>query len=280
MRRRSQDSRQMKLGLPESNDIHIQRLREENRRLNAEADRWRHPRPLTGWESSRDRRSVSTFARRNLLVFGDWLWQSELARKHCCFFGNLLSINVPAALERSRSENGGHVWIFFHEPILARTARALGSFLLTRTLEKRHQIGLTSYDRMFPNQDTLPRDKKLGNLIALPLQRLSGKQGNSLFIDANYNPYPDQWVYLSSLRKMKHWPAKMENTQSCWCNVAQFVSRLMQKLRRWGVPLLMWSSLVIRISPFLHQNPIQPYSKCTNVCCWTNHVMTWFLMTC
>src|SRR5579875_2109605 len=111
--------------------------------------------------------------------------------------------NVPAALERSRSGNGGHVWIFFQEPVLARTARALGSTLLTRTLAKRHQIGLDSYDRMFPNQDTLPRDKKLGNLIALPLQRLPGKEGNSLFIDANFNPYPDQWIFLSSLRKMK-----------------------------------------------------------------------------
>lgn len=119
------------------------------------------------------------------------------------FLETCYQFNVPAALERSRSGNGGHVWIFFHEPVLARTARALGATLLTRTLEKRHQIGLDSYDRMFPNQDTLPKDKKLGNLIALPLQRLAGKKGNSLFIDAKFNPYPDQWVYLSSLRKMK-----------------------------------------------------------------------------
>lgn len=63
-------------------------------------------------------------------------------------------------------------------------------------------LGLDSYDRMFPNQDTLPRDKKLGNLIALPLQRAAGKQGNSLFIVSDFTPYPDQWVYLSSLPKM------------------------------------------------------------------------------
>lgn len=98
--------------------------------------------------------------------------------------------------------NGGHVWIFFQTAIPARTARQMGSALLTATLEQRNQLGLDSYDRMFPNQDTLPRDKKLGNLIALPLQRLPGKSGNSLFVDEQFAPYPDQWVYLSSLPKM------------------------------------------------------------------------------
>jgi superfamily II DNA or RNA helicase len=110
--------------------------------------------------------------------------------------------NVPAALERSRSGNGGHIWIFFIEPLPARTARMLGSTLLTYTIEQRHEVGLDSYDRMFPNQDTLPKGKRLGNLIALPFQREAGRQGNSLFIDENYKPYRDQWVFLSSLRKM------------------------------------------------------------------------------
>jgi superfamily II DNA or RNA helicase len=112
------------------------------------------------------------------------------------------AMNIPCALERSRSGNGGHVWIFFKEPIPAKTARILGASLLTKTLEMRHQLGLDSYDRMFPNQDTLPKEKKLGNLIALPLQRIPGKQGNSLFIDEHYQPYNDQWIYLSSLRKL------------------------------------------------------------------------------
>ncbi|UOF90089.1 hypothetical protein LSG31_19840 [Fodinisporobacter ferrooxydans] len=94
------------------------------------------------------------------------------------------------------------MWIFFNKPVPARTARMLGSSLLTLTLEKRHQLGLDSYDRMFPNQDTLPKEKKLGNLIALPLQRLPGKEGNALFVDKHYEPYKDQWVFLSSLRKM------------------------------------------------------------------------------
>jgi hypothetical protein len=62
--------------------------------------------------------------------------------------------NVPAFLERSRSGNGGHVWIFFSELIPASLARRLGSYLLTRTMEHRPEIGLDSYDRFFPNQDT------------------------------------------------------------------------------------------------------------------------------
>lgn len=125
-------------------------------------------------------------------------WKDDTA----VFLETCQKFNIPAALERSRSGNGGHVWIFFAEPLPARTARLLGTRLLTRTMEKRHQIGLDSYDRMFPNQDTLPKRKQLGNLIALPLQRLPAKEGNSLFIDENHVPYADQWVFLSSLRKM------------------------------------------------------------------------------
>ena len=78
--------------------------------------------------------------------------------------------SVPAALERSRSGKGGHVWIFFSQPIPARDARQLGATLLTETLQRRPEVGFSSYDRMFPSQDTLPRGG-FGNLIALPLQR-------------------------------------------------------------------------------------------------------------
>ncbi len=85
---------------------------------------------------------------------------------------------VPAALERSRSGKGGHVWVFFDQPVSAALARNLGSALLTRAMEKRHEIGLGSYDRLFPNQDRMPKGG-FGNLIALPLQknrREGGKQ--------------------------------------------------------------------------------------------------------
>ena len=77
---------------------------------------------------------------------------------------------ISAALERSRSGNGGHVWIFFSEPVPARIARQMGSALITETMEKRPEIGFASYDRLFPNQDTMPLGG-FGNLIALPLQR-------------------------------------------------------------------------------------------------------------
>ena len=89
---------------------------------------------------------------------------------------------VPAALERSRSGNGGHVWIFFSEPVPARTARQLGAAMLTETMEHRPEIGFASYDRFFPSQDTMPVGG-FGNLIALPLQRRARELGNSVFID-------------------------------------------------------------------------------------------------
>ena len=103
-------------------------------------------------------------------------------------------LNVPAFLERSRSGNGGHVWLFFEEAVPAALARRLGSFLLTETMEFRPDIGLDSYDRFFPNQDTLPQGG-FGNLIALPLQKRPRNLGNSVFLDEQGLPFPDQWVF-------------------------------------------------------------------------------------
>lgn len=108
---------------------------------------------------------------------------------------------ICAAVERSRSGNGAHLWIFFSEPISAMKARKLGSGLLTMAMKKRHEIKFDSYDRMFPNQDTMPSGG-FGNLIALPLQKQALKYGNSAFVDENYIPYPDQWDYLSSITKL------------------------------------------------------------------------------
>jgi superfamily II DNA or RNA helicase len=110
-------------------------------------------------------------------------------------------MGVPAALERSRSGGGGHVWIFFDRAIPAIQARRLGSAILTLAMERRHQIGLDSYDRFFPNQDTLSKGG-FGNLIALPLQRGPRRTGNSLFIDLDLQPYPDQWAFLAGLRRV------------------------------------------------------------------------------
>lgn len=114
---------------------------------------------------------------------------------------------LPAILERSRSGNGGHVWIFFTEPVQASLARQFGSTILTKTMEKRHQIGLKSYDRLFPSQDTLPKGG-FGNLIALPLQKIPRDKGNSVFLDREFQPFSDQWAYLSCIKKLA--PKKIE----------------------------------------------------------------------
>lgn len=107
---------------------------------------------------------------------------------------------IAAALERSRSGNGGHVWIFFAEPVPARTARQMGAALITETMERRPEIGFSSYDRLFPNQDTMPVGG-FGNLIALPLQRRAREEGNSVFVDDNLRPFDDQWAFLSTLAR-------------------------------------------------------------------------------
>ncbi len=108
---------------------------------------------------------------------------------------------IPAYLERSRSGNGGHVWMFFEAPVSASLARKMGCALLTRTMERRHHLGLDSYDRFFPNQDTLPKGG-FGNLIALPLQWMPRQNGNSLFVDDDLRPYADQWQLLVSIRRV------------------------------------------------------------------------------
>jgi len=111
------------------------------------------------------------------------------------------TFNVPAALERSRSGNGAHIWIFFSESIPARLARQLGAFMLTQAMDSRPEMGFDSYDRFFPSQDTMPKGG-FGNLIALPLQRKPREKGNSLFVDESFNSYPDQWIFLSAVRRM------------------------------------------------------------------------------
>ena len=119
------------------------------------------------------------------------------------FLETCVSYQVPAVLERSRSGNGGHVWVFFETPVPAVLARKLGALLLTNTMNRRPEIGMDSYDRLFPSQDTLPRGG-FGNLIALPLQKKPRGQNNSVFLDNDLNPHPDQWAFLSSIQKMAH----------------------------------------------------------------------------
>ena len=129
--------------------------------------------------------------------FDKQTWQDDVK----AFIETCKHQNIPVALERSRSGNGGHVWIFFSEQIPSSLARQLGSYLITDTMASRHELDMKSYDRLFPNQDTLPKGG-FGNLIALPLQKFPAKKGNSVFLDDNLHPYSDQWLYLSGVRKM------------------------------------------------------------------------------
>lgn len=129
--------------------------------------------------------------------FDQGSWQEDVA----AVLESCRQLALPAALERSRSGNGGHLWLFFEEAIPAVLARKLGAHLLTETLERRPEIGLASYDRFFPNQDTLPKGG-FGNLIALPLQKHPRERGHSVFVDEHWLPYPDQWAFLSVLGKI------------------------------------------------------------------------------
>ena len=124
-------------------------------------------------------------------------WHRDVAM----FLSTCRALRVPAALERSRSGNGGHVWIFFSHPVAAASARRLGAWLVTESMERNPDIGFDSYDRLFPSQDTLP-EGGFGNLIALPLQHRPRQAGNSVFLDDDFQPHADQWSYLSSVRRI------------------------------------------------------------------------------
>lgn len=125
---------------------------------------------------------------------GDWMADVTAFREACEEAG------VHPAIERSRSGNGGHAWFFFSAPIPAGVARRFATQLLTETMNRRHGLSLRSYDRLFPNQDTMPRGG-FGNLIALPLQHEARQSGNTVFIDRDGVPYPDQWEYLDSISR-------------------------------------------------------------------------------
>jgi superfamily II DNA or RNA helicase len=124
-------------------------------------------------------------------------WQ----RDALTFLATCREKGVPAALERSRSGNGAHIWVFFSEPVPASEARKLGAHLVTETMERCPDLGFESYDRFFPSQDTMPLGG-FGNLIALPLQTEPRQKGNSVFVDDDLRPYDDQWAFLSSIRRM------------------------------------------------------------------------------
>jgi superfamily II DNA or RNA helicase len=124
-------------------------------------------------------------------------WRADVS----AFVATSGELGVPVAVERSRSGNGAHAWFFFSSPVPASEARRMASFLLTETMSRRHELSMESYDRLFPNQDTMPRGG-FGNLIALPLQHSPRAIGNTVFLDANLEPHPDQWEYLLGVKRM------------------------------------------------------------------------------
>ena len=125
----------------------------------------------------------------------EWRKDTSAIREVCNEFG------LPVYVERSQSGNGAHCWFFFETEVKASLARKMGTEIINQTMMKRHELDFASYDRMFPNQDTVPKGG-LGNLIALPLQKQARKTGNSLFIDENFTPYEDQWEFLAAISKI------------------------------------------------------------------------------
>ena len=124
------------------------------------------------------------------------------------FVGVCKEWNIPYAIERSRSGNGAHVWIFFEELIPAFKARRLGNAILTEAMRHNGRMSFNSYDRFFPNQDRMP-EGGFGNLVALPLQGQARKRRNSVFVDDDFLTYKDQWAFLYNINKVKDTEVEM-----------------------------------------------------------------------
>lgn len=129
--------------------------------------------------------------------FDEAEWQEDAL----AFMESCAELGVSAALEISRSGRGAHAWVFFAGRVSARDARRLGTAVISHTCARTRQLKLASYDRLFPNQDTMPKGG-FGNLIALPLQKLPREKGCSVFVDATLQPHRDQWAFLASVQPM------------------------------------------------------------------------------
>ena len=143
-----------------------------------------------------------------------WIEEVEAMKEICVLNG------IDPLVERSRSGRGAHVWIFFDKPIAASLVRKFGFALLDKGAEQVNLKSFKYYDRMLPAQDSLPDNSALGNLIALPLQGKALHEGNSAFVDGNWNAYPDQWKILFSKprlsqefleEKIKEWSNHIED---------------------------------------------------------------------
>ena len=136
-------------------------------------------------------------------------WKGEVNALRCI----CKKLDIDVAVERSRSGRGAHLWIFFKEMIPARLARRFGFALLEKGAELVNLKSFRYYDRMIPAQDALPQGG-LGNVIALPLQGLALKSGNSAFVDENWNAYVDQLKFLGGIKRLTK--AEIENCLARW----------------------------------------------------------------
>jgi len=143
--------------------------------------------------------------------------------------------HVPAVVERSRSGKGAHVWILFDEKVSAAKARKMGNAIMTEAMDRNSRISFKSYDRFFPNQDKMP-EGGFGNLVALPLQGKARRNGNSVFVDEDFVPYPDQWEYLSLAKKMTE--AEMDRLLSLHGEKAEVEElSLSSESKPWDLPI-------------------------------------------
>ena len=124
-------------------------------------------------------------------------WRDDVS----AFAETCRQVDLPAVIERSRSGNGAHVWFFFTAPVPAAVARRMACALLTETMARRDVLSMSSYDRLFPNQDTLPQGG-FGNLIALPLQHSARAEGNTLFLGQSLQPLEDPWTFLAEVSRI------------------------------------------------------------------------------
>ena len=124
----------------------------------------------------------------------EWHKEVDALRKMCEING------IKPLIERSRSGKGAYVWIFFKKAIPASVARNFGFLLLDKGSASINLKSFHYYDRMYPSQDVA---SSIGNLIALPLQGQALKDGNSAFVDENWNAYPNQWdILLNKTEKL------------------------------------------------------------------------------
>ena len=144
---------------------------------------------------------------------------------------------IPAALERSRSGDGGHVWVFFTDRVPASSARRIGVYLVREAMTARGELDLVSYDRLFPAQDFLPK-QGFGNLIALPLQGECRKKGTTVFLDpSTLEPYPDQWEFLASLDRLSRPRPRQRSLRTSATSLpAQTCEPTAVHLARWAHP--------------------------------------------